>query len=1195
MAVRRLFGKTHWGRAWVEALERIDYYTNRLPRGRRYAREGLVRHIEIVEGKVQAKVKGSRPSPYRVSMALRKFTKRQKQGIKAVVAGHPGLAAELSLGRLPEALLDLLAARGLSPLPSSWEEFDATCSCPDWANPCKHLAAVYYVLANEIDKDPFVLFALRGLDPPELLAAAGLSPAPTVRSDPFRPLEEMAPSGWEAPFSVELDLTLEEDTSRALFALLPENPLFYPTGDFKRLLLQAYQNVSRAANELLPVEERPRLAGVDFWLLYPAKSLDVPTEARFFVSPYGRFPGYRTGRTVRKELPWPAEGALELKPRTGEIIPVEVGVDFFLFLALDPTLERSSPSARFLSLAAATAQALARAGAYRPEVVTGPKGEFRLRYRPLVTSERVTEVVRRLAEAAPPGLVFRAKDRTVLTEVEAAVEVLSLFLTRLVARFSGIPAADPVTAAFFRGEVYRPSRFQEQRTAKAVADWLARLSMQSSEVRPVLRIELPAGEDTCGELELRVEVEDRRDPLASPVPLAKLFGRSRSVFARPVEEVRSEVARQLALAAEYLPELLEALNGRGKTPLTLNVERLAEFLERGRDVLNLLGVRVVVPKELGRLAQARVILRATVKESGVSFLNLDRVLSFSWEVAVGDTTLTREEFLRLARSASGLVRIRDGYLLLRPEDVGRLLQKLERPVPRPSSLEVLRACLTGELGEVPFRPPQALEELAAELSRSHRPALPKELAAELRLYQERGYQWLYTNLTRGFGCCLADDMGLGKTVQAIALILKWKEEGRLSSSALVVCPTTLLGNWEKECRRFAPSLAVAVYHGAVRELPASQVDVLITTYGILRRDLERFCSREWSLLVVDEAQNLKNPESEQTRAVKSLPARARLALSGTPVENRLSELWSLFDFLNPGYLGSLAEFGRRFIVPIEKYRDRDRIEKLRQATAPFILRRLKTDRAVIKDLPDKVINNEYCHLTPEQAALYQEVVDGTLRQIEASAGITRRGLIFKLLTALRQICNHPVHFTRKGEPAKELSGKAEKAVELINGVVRSGEKALVFTQFREMGELLVRLLSRELEEEILFFHGGLSPAARTALVERFQESADCPVMVVSLKAGGTGLNLTAATNVLHYDLWWNPAVEDQATDRAYRIGQTRTVMVYRLITLGTFEEKIEEMLSAKRELAELAVSAGERWLTELSDRELREIFALSRV
>jgi SNF2 family DNA or RNA helicase len=445
---------------------------------------------------------------------------------------------------------------------------------------------------------------------------------------------------------------------------------------------------------------------------------------------------------------------------------------------------------------------------------------------------------------------------------------------------------------------------------------------------------------------------------------------------------------------------------------------------------------------------------------------------------------------------------------------------------------------------------------------------------------------------RGLGSCLADDMGLGKTVQALALILKLRESGFSNHPALVVCPTTVVGNWQKEAERFSPSLRVSVYHGLDRRLHTEDRDLVITSYGTLRRDLAKFRERHWGVVVADEAQNIKNPQTDQARAVKALRAEARVALSGTPVENHLGELWSIFDFINPGLLGPRKSFRRRFAVPIERYRDPERLETLRRVTSPFIMRRLKTDKSVIADLPEKIVREEYCYLTPQQAALYQRIVDETLAAIEGSAGMRRRGLILSLITSLKQVCDHPFLYHKRGDAVTRLSGKAVRAMELLSAGLDAGEKALVFTQYVEMGELLVRMIREELGERALFYHGGLPRGKRDSLVVSFQETEADRVMVVSLRAGGTGLNLTAAGCVIHYDLWWNPAVEDQATDRAYRIGRTRDVYVHRLVTLHTFEEKVEEMMRGKRELAELAVSGGERWITELSDGELRDIFAL---
>jgi SNF2 family DNA or RNA helicase len=372
------------------------------------------------------------------------------------------------------------------------------------------------------------------------------------------------------------------------------------------------------------------------------------------------------------------------------------------------------------------------------------------------------------------------------------------------------------------------------------------------------------------------------------------------------------------------------------------------------------------------------------------------------------------------------------------------------------------------------------------------------------------------------------------------------------------------------------------------------VDMLISTYGLLRRCRKLFCERQWHVLVIDEAPNIKNSQTLQARVLKTIPANHRIAMSGTPVENRLTELWSIFDFLNRGYLGSLKNFKHDIAMPIERFRDLASIEKLRLLTAPFILRRLKSDRSVISDLPEKMAADEYCTLTKEHAVLYEHTVQDLLQKIERCEGMERNGYIFKLMTNLKQICNHPVHFSGKGRCLPEHSGKTERAMDLLEKIHENGEKALLFTQYREMGGLLAAMITEKFGTAPLFFHGSLERKEREKIIDDFQNNRGKNVLILSLKAGGTGLNLTAATNVIHFDLWWNPAVEDQATDRAYRIGQMKNVMVRRLISLGTFEEKIDEVIRKKRELAGLTVPAGESWITELSNDEIKELFLLHK-
>ena len=465
--------------------------------------------------------------------------------------------------------------------------------------------------------------------------------------------------------------------------------------------------------------------------------------------------------------------------------------------------------------------------------------------------------------------------------------------------------------------------------------------------------------------------------------------------------------------------------------------------------------------------------------------------------------------------------------------------------------------------------------------------------ATLRPYQERGYEWLYKNSKIGFGSLIADDMGLGKTLQVITTLLKFKQEGVLKKKkALAVLPTTLLTNWQKEIKKFAPQLDVQVYHGSNRKLDLKSHDVILTTYGIARSETAGLSKIKWSLLILDEAQNIKNPQTGQTKAIKKLKADIKIAMTGTPVENRLSEYWSIFDFIYKGYLYGLKKFKDKFARPIELDRDKHALERFRKITAPFILRRVKTDKSIIQELPDKIETDQFCHLTKKQAALYQNVVNDMLTQVEKTSAIERKGLILKLLTALKQICNHPSQFLKLADIKADESGKTQLLLDLLRQIFNANQKVIIFTQYRQMGDLLAKLIKEELNEEVKFLHGGVSRRNRDFMVDDFQEKPYIKAMLISLKAGGTGLNLTAASNVIHYDLWWNPAVEAQATDRAYRIGQKNNVQVHRFITEKTFEEKINKLIQSKKELANLTVASGENWLGDMTNDDLKELVRL---
>jgi len=532
--------------------------------------------------------------------------------------------------------------------------------------------------------------------------------------------------------------------------------------------------------------------------------------------------------------------------------------------------------------------------------------------------------------------------------------------------------------------------------------------------------------------------------------------------------------------------------------------------------------------------------------------------------------------------------------------IGEVLQVAAGVGPDRPGVPILGISAEGQLG--------ALLRGELEGTLDVRPT-PEGFIGELRPYQQRGVAWLQMLERLGLGACLADDMGLGKTATVLALLqnehlaapaARGKKGAAEVGPTLVICPTSVAGNWARESERFTPDLTVLMHHGATRareaafEKAASAADIVITTYALATRDRTVLAKVPWRRIVLDEAQNVKNPEAKQTKAVRALPSPRKVALTGTPVENHLGELWSIMEILNPSLLGSAASFRERFVIPVERFRDEEAAEQLRRLTRPFILRRLKTDRSIVPDLPEKMEMNELCTLTKEQVTLYQAVVDDMLRRIDEADGIARKGLVLTAMLRLKQVCNHPAQFLGDGSALPGRSGKLERAGEILDEVLDSGERALVFTQFSEMGSLLVEYLSAHLGCRISYLHGGVPRRQRDDMVAEFQDPAiDVPIMVLSLKAGGTGLNLTAANHVIHFDRWWNPAVENQATDRAFRIGQRKDVLVRKLVCAGTLEDRIDQLIASKRDLAERVVGAGEGWLTELSTDDLADVLRLS--
>jgi superfamily II DNA or RNA helicase len=722
----------------------------------------------------------------------------------------------------------------------------------------------------------------------------------------------------------------------------------------------------------------------------------------------------------------------------------------------------------------------------------------------------------------------------------------------------------------------------------------------------------PNAADQSWRVEFALQATDEPSLVVDAERIWRARGRLRAL-GQQLEAPQETLLTQLARAHRLYPELEPALRTARPASLAMGTDGAHAFLAQAAPALSAAGFGVLLPGWWTR-PNSRFGARLRASTPGApgrveteSRFGLETMADFRWELAIGDEPLTAQELQDLAEARQPLVRMRGqwvsldakrleaGLSLIRGDgasrmSLGDLLDLAGSADSGPGGLPVLGVEADGWLGDL----------LSGAAEQRLEPVTPAEsFTGTLRPYQERGLAWLHFLSRLGLGAVLADDMGLGKTVQLLALMADDPGQG----PTLLVCPMSLVGNWQREAARFTPQLRVHVHHGKERarggafDAAVADADLVITTYALAARDAAALGKVQWHRVVVDEAQAIKNAATRAAAAIRELPAAQRIAVTGTPVENRLADLWSIMQFANPGLLGSATAFKQRFATPVEKHGDPDAALRLRQMTQPFILRRMKTDTSIISDLPKKMEMEVVCNLTREQAALYQAVVDDMLEKIENSEGMERRGLVLATMTKLKQVCNHPAHLLRDSSALTSArSGKLQRLDEILEEVLSAGEKALLFTQFAEFGGMLRSHLTARFGREVAFLHGGVAKAARDDLVARFQGGGPSSpsLFVLSLKAGGTGLTLTAANHVVHVDRWWNPAVEDQATDRAFRIGQRRAVQVRAFVCAGTLEERIATMIRDKRGLAASIVGTGESWLTELSTTQLRELITLDR-
>ncbi|MFJ2029911.1 SNF2-related protein [Streptosporangium sp. NPDC087985] len=891
-------------------------------------------------------------------------------------------------------------------------------------------------------------------------------------------------------------------------------------------------------------------------------------------------------------------------------------------------------SLRYLAIVAAYARDLVRRGRVLPQLVAEDEG-YAARWRPVLTGPHAARF-RELAAAMPPVCRAVTKERPsahVLVEALAGLAdaaVRQALPDRLLGGHRpGLraPLADRWMVALTGENAVLPglTRAAAGKLAEPLQEWFRSAHRLDGPVRVCFRLtepepepEIGPGGDLVAEYggrpaqppdgsRWRVEfaLQSSEDPsLYLPAPLIWAGETAPGLPGRPDETLLAGLGR----AARLYPAVERALRDPRPSELVLDTAGAFTFLRQAAPLLQAAGFGVQLPAwagatRLGLKLTARSQQTGPGAAAGQGF-GLHQLVDFRMDLAIGDETISEEELAELARLKVPLVQVRGRWVELDDRQLGAALKAVERRRTGEMTVgEVIQEVVHSGDDELPVVGVDADgllgDLLSGEADRRLEPtATPAGFHGALRPYQERGLSWLSFMSDVGLGGILADDMGLGKTAQTLSLLLNERTAGGRPGPTLLVCPMSLLSNWQKEAARFAPSLDVYLHHGTARlreeELArrVEQADLVLTTYGTALRDREVLTGLTWARVVCDEAQAIKNSAARQAQAVRALPARSRFALTGTPVENHLAELWSLMEFCNPGLLGSAKAFRTRYQEPIEQDGDVTATAALRRATGPFVLRRLKTDKTIISDLPDKMEMKVWCTLTPEQATLYQAVVTDMMNKIASSEGIERRGNVLATMTKLKQVCNHPAHLLKDGSRLPGRSGKLARLEELAEEIVSEGDKALVFTQYAEFGTLLQPYLAAHLDRPVLWLHGGLPKRQRDALVERFQDDDEPMLFLLSLKAAGTGLNLTAANHVVHVDRWWNPAVENQATDRAFRIGQTKNVQVRKFICVGTLEERIDEMIERKKALAERVVGTGEDWITDLSTSQLRELFRL---
>ena len=1168
---------TWWGKAWLESVE-LHCSTNSISQARRLARSGFNK-FEIDGSTIKARIKGSHFQKYfHIDVKFNEFSRYDINKILLTIKENPIFISALLNNEIPYELHEKLLKKNIDIFPHSFD-MNGSCDCHEWDSLCSHKMAVLQYLAFEVDKDPLLVFKLQGCNLLDLLNTDEELNNIKTGEEVFNLYEDTQSDSINSL----VDYSGIPDLYNEIFFLLNDDTVFFKK-DFKKILGSAYKSFARFVKT--DVSNYTRFSEVLSYNSYNPSDKDFG----YFEGDLEDYPQWLDETFLKKWHSPNQWGQFKLhinrkyeishlKTGNRSYIRREIGPDeiFSFFCELSQSsIPRFNPDIQFVNLIYQFSLEIIKKYAFIPELSTSGD-KFYIRWIPAVFNRKISSVIDSLTLSCPDNLVkFKNRRISKKSQIIALVNIfikgfISLYFSKNPPKYLLQDVNKDVFKLFFFDGLKTRNYLSD---AKSINQWISKLNLKNDyldlyfvieEVDDSFKMDIRVNDELTNIKDFLVDIEDYH--------------------------VKTEILRDLHVIKEIFPDYFDAvIEGR---EIILDINEFSDFFINTLPLFELVGINIILPKSLNRQLKPYITLNLYSNPKTLSSLSFEDVIDFDWKVQIGDDKYDLEEFKRIAENSRGLVKFANNYVLLDKNEVSSIINKMDKMPSKIDETDLMHSLLAGEFRDAKVNIDNKLEGLLDDMLKYEPVEVPDSVNAKLRDYQKTGYSWLVQNIKTGFGSILADDMGLGKTLEVLTAVQHLKDESLLDKAkVLIVAPTGLLTNWQKEIEKFTPELSSFIYHGYERSFPEEEYDIYLTSYGIIRSDYEDFNKRKWFLMVVDEAQNIKNPQAKQTKAIKSVKSSNRIAMTGTPVENRLSDYWSIFDFINRGYLTNLSRFRKNYIVPIEKEQNMHVLDNFKKITSPFILRRVKTDKKIIEDLPDKAVNDVYCNMSKKQVSFYKETLDSAMDEIKLNDGIKRKGLVLNLINSLKQICNHPSQFIKSNRYEIEDSGKLITLIDTLENIFEANEKVLIFTQYRQMGNIIKDVIEKTFSSEVLYLHGDISRSRRDEMIEEFQTNSQIKAFVITLKTGGTGLNLTAATNVIHYDLWWNPAVENQATDRAYRIGQSDNVMVYRFITSGTFEEKINEIITKKEDLVNQTVSSGQTFITEMSDSQLKELMMI---